>query len=154
MAQHEAMLGLLRRTELFHDLETSILQLLAQRLTEHTYDTGQVVFHEGDAGDCLFLLLSGMMHVYVERGGKTISYATIHPGECFGEMALIDDTARSATVRAQTPSRCCALSKQDFLDIIQRDPHIALGVMQSLSRRLRHTSIRLQELTMTQPPKA
>jgi CRP/FNR family transcriptional regulator, cyclic AMP receptor protein len=112
------------------------------------------VFHEGDAGDRLFLLLSGMMHVYVERSGKTIDYATIHPGECFGEIALIDDAARSASVRAQTSSRCCAFSKQDFLDIIQRYPHIALRVMQSLSRRLRQTSTRLQELTMIHPPKA
>jgi CRP-like cAMP-binding protein len=154
MGQHEAMLGLLRRTELCHDLDTSILQLVAQRLTEHTYDAGQVVFHEGEAGDRLFLLLSGMMHVYVERGGKAINYATIHPGECFGEMALVDGTARSATVRAQTPSRCFALSKQDFLDIIQRYPHIALRVIQSLSRRLRQTSTRLQELTMIHQPQA
>ena len=94
------------------------------------------------------------MHVYVERGGKTINYASIHPGECFGEIALLDDAARSASVRAQTPSRCCALSKHDFLDIVQRYPHIVLRVMQSLARRLRQASTRLQELPMIHQPKA
>lgn len=154
MAQHDTMLELLRSTELFHDLDTPTLQLVAQQLTEQTYDDGQVVFHEGEAGERLFLLLSGAMHVYVERGGKTITYATVKPGECFGEMALIEDRARSATVRALVPSRCCALSKPDFLDLIQRYPHIALEVMRSLSRRLRQTSTRLQALTNPALPTA
>jgi CRP/FNR family transcriptional regulator, cyclic AMP receptor protein len=151
MVQHESLLELLRRTQLFHDLETPMLHLVAQQLTEHTYDDGEIVFHEGDTGDRLFLLLSGAMQVFVERDAHTITYATLQPGECFGEMALIEDRTRSATVRAQAPSRCCTLSKQDFLDLIQRDPHIALEVMRSLSRRLRQASIRLQDSSSTTP---
>jgi CRP/FNR family transcriptional regulator, cyclic AMP receptor protein len=154
MAQHEAMLESLRRTELFHDLDTPTLQLVAQQLTEYTYDPGEVVFREGEAGDRFFLLLSGVMQVLVERDDKTITYAMLQPGECFGEMALIEDRARSATVRAQTSSRCYTLSKQDFLDLIQRYPHIALEVMRSLSRRLRQASSRLYESTTANPPTA
>ena len=153
MAQHDAMLVSLRQTELFRDLDTPTLQLIVQQLTEHTYDAGQVVFREGDAGDRFFLLLSGAMQVCVERNNTTITYAILQPGECFGEMALIEDTARSATVRAQTPARCYTLSKQDFLDLIQRYPHVALEVMRNLSRRLRHTSSRLHESTTASPPK-
>jgi CRP-like cAMP-binding protein len=143
MAQDEAMLMSLRQTELFHDLDAPTLQLVAQQLTEHVYADGQMVFHEGEAGDRLFLLLSGAMQVFVQRHDSTITYAILQPGECFGEMALIEDRARSASVRAQAASRCYALSKQDFLDLIQRYPHIALEVMRSLSRRLRQTSDRL-----------
>ena len=154
MAQDDATLVSLRRTELFHDLDISILQLVAQQLTEHTYDAGQVVFHEGDTGDRLFLLLSGTMQVFVERDNTTVTYAVLQPGECFGEMALIEDRARSATVRAQDPARCYALSKQDFLDLIQRYPHVAFEVMRSLSRRLRQTSSRLHASITTPAPEA
>jgi CRP/FNR family transcriptional regulator len=151
MDQHDSLLELLRRTQLFHDLETPALHLIAQQLTEHTYKDGEVVFHEGDIGDRLFLLLSGVMQVFVERDAQTITYATLQTGECFGEMALIENRTRSASVRAQAPSRCCTLSKQDFLDLIQRYPHIALEVMRSLSRRVRQASSRLQEFSHTTP---
>jgi CRP-like cAMP-binding protein len=121
------------------------LHLISAQMTEQSYDAGAVVFQEGDVGDRLFVILTGTMHVYVEREGKTITYALMRAGECFGEMALIEDAPRSATIRAEAPAHCLTLSKQDFLHLIQRHPQIALTIMKSLCQRLRHTNELLQQ---------
>jgi CRP-like cAMP-binding protein len=129
----------------FQGVDIPELQLISQQMTEQSYDAGAVVFHEGDMGDRLFVILTGTMHVYVEREGKTITYALMRPGECFGEMALIEDAPRSATIRAAAPAYCLTLSKQGFLSLIQRHPQIALTIMKSLCQRLRHTNELLQQ---------
>lgn len=145
MAQHNELVTLLRQTEIFQGVDAPELQLITQQMTERSYNAGTVVFHEGDAGDRLFVILTGTMHVYVEREGKTITYAVMRAGECFGEMALIEDVPRSATVQAEAPAHCLTLSKQGFLDLIQRQPQIALTIMKSLCQRLRHTNALLQQ---------
>ena len=142
---HEEKVTMLRRVGLFQGIDTADLQLIAQHMAEQSYTGGEVVFREGDPGDRLFLLLTGMMHVYVERDGKTITYNMMQAGECFGEMALIEDTPRSATVQAEAPSFCLTLSKQDFLNLLHRHPHIALGIVKYLLLRLRHTNVQLQD---------
>jgi CRP/FNR family cyclic AMP-dependent transcriptional regulator len=145
MAQHDELVTLLRQIELFQGVDTPELHLISQQMTEQSYDAGAVVFHEGDVGDRLFVILTGTMHVYVEREGKTITYALMRARECFGEMALIEDAPRSATVRAEVPTHCLTLSKQGFLNLIQRHPQIALTIMKSLCQRLRHTNELLQQ---------
>ncbi len=152
MTHPKALVRWLRQIELFQGMDTAALELISQNMTEYEYDADAIVFREGDVGDCLFLLLSGTMLVFVEREGKPVVYTTLQPGECFGEMALIEDTPRSATVKAEAPSRCVALTKQDFLDLIQRYPHLALGIMKSLCQRLRHGNARLQQYVRQSNP--
>jgi CRP/FNR family transcriptional regulator, cyclic AMP receptor protein len=144
MAQHDELVTLLRQIELFQGVDIPELHLISQQMTEQVYDAGAVVFHEGDMGDRLFVILTGTMRVYVEREGKAITYALMRAGECFGEMALIEDAPRSATIRAEAPAHCLTLSKQGFLNLIQHHPQIALTIMKSLCQRLRHTNELLQ----------
>jgi CRP-like cAMP-binding protein len=145
VAQPNELVPLLQGTELFQGVDAPELWLIARQMTEQVYDADTVVFCEGDPGDRLFVLLTGTMRVYVEREGNTIPYANIQAGEAFGEMALLEDAPRSATVRAEVPSRCLTLSKQDFLLLIQRDPRVALVIMKSLSHRLRRISALLEQ---------
>jgi CRP-like cAMP-binding protein len=144
MAQHNELVTLLRQIELFQGVDIPELQLISQQMTEQFYAAGAVVFHEGDIGDRLFVILTGTMHAYVEREGRTITYALMQAGECFGEMALIEDAPRSATIRTEAPAHCLTLSKQGFLNLIQRHPQIALTIMKGLCQRLRHTNELLQ----------
>ena len=145
MVQLDERVSLLRQMGLFQNIDVAELQSIAQQMSESSFGNGEVVFQEGEVGDRLYLLLSGTMHVYVERDGNIISYSRLQPGECFGEMALVEEAPRSATVRAEEPSVCLTLSKQEFLDLMSRQPNIALGVMRALVGRLRGTNVQLQE---------
>ena len=151
MAQDDDKLTLLQQVKLFHGIALADLHLLAQHLTAQVYAAGDVVFREGDPADRLFLLLAGTMHVYVERDGKAITYNRLQSGECFGEMALLEETTRSATVQAEAPAHCLTLSKQDFLDLLQRQPHMVQAMMKAFLQRLRHTNMQLQEYARRVP---
>ena len=85
------------------------------------------------------------MHVYVEREGSVITYDHLQVGECFGEMALVEDAPRSATVKSEGKSLCLTLSKDEFLDLLDRNPNIALGMIKSLIGRLRRNNVQIQE---------
>jgi CRP-like cAMP-binding protein len=146
----DATLAMLQQVKLFHGIDSAELRLIAQHLTEQRYAAGDVVFREGDAADRLFLLLTGTMHVYVEREGKTITYDRLQGGECFGEMALLEETTRSATVQAEVSSHCLTLAKGDFLALMQQ-PRMVQEIMKSLLQRLRHTNVQLQQYARRMP---
>ena len=136
---------LLQNIELFRGIGSTELELLAQQLTEQRYAAGEVVFREGDPADRVFFLLSGTMRVYVDREGQTITYKHMEAGECFGEMSLIEDIPRAASVRAESPTHCVTLSKDVFTDLLGHHPQLALGIMRNLSRHLRQTSVQFQD---------
>ena len=144
MVQVAYPLSILRQVALFQDVNPASLELMLQHMTEQRFSTGEIVFHEGDPGDRFFLILEGKMHIYVERQGTIITYTRLQHGGCFGEMALIDDEPRSATVQAEEPSRCLTLSKQDFNVLLASHPQLALGVMKNLSQRLHQISEQIQ----------
>jgi uncharacterized circularly permuted ATP-grasp superfamily protein len=151
VAQDNETLTMLQQVKLFHGIDPAELHLIAQHLSEQAYAVGDVVCREGDSADRLFLLLAGTVHVYVERDGKAITYNRLQAGECFGEMALLDETTRSATVQAEAPVRCLTLSKQDFLGLLQRQPRIVQEIMKALLQRLRHTNVQLQDYARRLP---
>ena len=140
MIEANEKITLLRQVEFFQGMDADELKLIAQEMTERSYTDGEVLFREGDPGDRFFLLLSGTMHVYVERHGNIITYSQLEAGEFFGEMALIESTPRTATVRAESPSVCLTLSRDSFLDLLQRKPHIVLRMIRDLLPRLRRTN--------------
>ena len=145
MIEANEKITLLRQLELFQGIDEDALRLIADQMTEQPFADEEIVFREGDPGDRLFVLLSGTIHVYVERDSKVISYSRLQAGEFFGEMAIIDAKPRSATVRAEGPSVCLTLSRQGFLDLLQQHPLIALRMMTSLLPRLRRTNVQLQD---------
>lgn len=96
--------------------------------------TGEVLFNEGDAGDCMFVLLEGGMEVRVD--GVAVEHSS--RGAILGEMALIDQSARGATVVASEPSRLAKVDARRFNFIIQQNPFFAKHVMKVLVDRLRN----------------
>lgn len=95
---------------------------------------GEVLFSEGDKGDCMYVVLEGVVDVRV--GGKTVEQSV--RGALLGEMALIDGTPRGATVVATEPARLARVDERRFNFIIQQNPFFARHVMKVLVDRLRH----------------
>jgi CRP/FNR family cyclic AMP-dependent transcriptional regulator len=97
------------------------------------YAAGDVIFAEGDKGDAMFVVRTG--EVTIERGGSVME--TLSGGGVFGEMALIDGSPRSATVRAKTDCEVAPINEKTFLFLVHETPFFAIAVMRTLADRLR-----------------
>jgi CRP-like cAMP-binding protein len=95
---------------------------------------GDVLFRENDRGDKMYVLLEGEMEILL--GDFVLETAL--PGTLIGEMALIDDSPRTATAMAKTPSRLAEIDRRRFHFLVQQTPHFATHVMKTLADRLRH----------------
>ena len=151
MIELDQKVSLLDEVSLFQGLDNADLRMIAGRVFEASFEEGQTVFREGEVGDRLYILLDGTMHVFVERDGNVITYDRLTGGECFGEMALLDDSPRSATVEAETASSCITLSKPDFLSLLYVQPSIALSILSRTFQRLRGTNAQVQEFASRIP---
>ena len=98
------------------------------------FAAGEVIFTEGDKGDAMYVVRSG--EVAIEHHGYTME--TLGGGGIFGEMALIDGSPRSATVRAKTDCEVVSITEKTFLFLVHETPYFAIAVMRALAGRLRH----------------
>jgi CRP-like cAMP-binding protein len=100
-----------------------------------TYDAGQVVFHQGDPGECAYFIKSGEVQV-VRNGedGETV-LATLYRGQYFGEMALLANQPRNATVRALTQTQLAVLGKQNFLTMVTMVPATGEDILKTVQER-------------------
>jgi ATP/ADP translocase len=131
----------LKEIEIFEGLAISELAAVASVTEEAVYPPGEIVIKEGEAGDTMYLVIKGEVSVIKARGGEEggheIELARISGGDYFGEMALFEDTVRSATIRTAEESRLLVLHKQEFTEIVREYPQIALHICKALSRRMR-----------------
>lgn len=104
------------------------------------YRRGEVIFHQEDPGSVLHIVEEGRVRISLPSpGGEEVVVALLGPGDCFGELALIDGEPRSATALAQEPCETLTLSRADFLDFLAAHPQAALAMMVVLCWRLRQT---------------
>jgi CRP-like cAMP-binding protein len=118
---------------------TASLHLFSNERSVQTYHPGQVLFEEGEPGTSLFVLRSGQLHIKVSG----VVVEVIEPGGMVGEMALLDDAPRSATVVAAAESEVVAVDRKRFLFLVQQTPFFALDVMRVMADRLRTMNHRL-----------
>ncbi|UCH53213.1 MAG: cyclic nucleotide-binding domain-containing protein [Pseudomonadota bacterium] len=132
---------LLKRTPVFSAVMTGDLRLVAQELTEEAFFAGERVFDINDPSDRLYLITDGRIGISLHADPAVKDFiATLGPRECFGEMGLFDDQLRSATAHVLEDTRLLALDKGKLLGILQAYPALGLGVIRSLSERLRATN--------------
>ena len=119
-------------------LSVSELAAVASVTEMVAYPVGETVIKEGDSGDTMYLIIKGEVAVLQTQGvNSEIEVDQIGEGDYFGEMALLDDIARSATIRTKQESRLLVLHKLEFTEIVREYPQIALQISKELSRRLR-----------------
>jgi CRP-like cAMP-binding protein len=120
---------------LFKQLRSEYLDRLARVVRERTYEPGATILREGEYGIAFFAIIEG--HVEVLRSGVEAPINRLGPGESFGELALLSDVPRIATVRAVDQVRCAVLQRLDFLDIVRDQPELAMHLLRTLSELLR-----------------
>jgi CRP/FNR family transcriptional regulator, cyclic AMP receptor protein len=123
----------LRQVPLFSDLDERELERLADRFQERPFPEGATLVEEGSTGSSFFVIGEGNVNVSV--GGET--RATLGPGDHFGEMAIVDDGVRSASVTAATDVRTYFLTPWEFRPFVEEHPEVAWKLLQTLARRLR-----------------
>jgi CRP/FNR family cyclic AMP-dependent transcriptional regulator len=127
----------LRKVPLFEDLDDRSISAIANAIVEQSYAPGQEIMREGDSGVGVFIVRSGRVEVLQKRSGEMVKLGELGPGDFFGEMALLDEFPRSATVRAVEPTTCLGLTRWHFRGILESHPQIALGILPVLTKRLR-----------------
>jgi CRP/FNR family transcriptional regulator, cyclic AMP receptor protein len=112
-------------------------------MTRTHFAEGQVLFREGDPSDCVFRVLSGAVEVLREIGGEPILLGTVGAGQFIGEMGVLENRSRSATVRAANEVELEILTPTEFFDQITGSPQAARELIQRLSQRLREADDRI-----------
>ena len=126
-------LELIRGVPLFAEADDRFLEHLASEFIQRTYAAGETLAEEGEAGRTLIVIESGNVTVTVH--GQEV--ARLGPGDAFGEMALIDRSARSATVKADTEVRGYQLPVWSFRPLIESHPEVVWPLLEALAQRVR-----------------
>jgi CRP/FNR family transcriptional regulator, cyclic AMP receptor protein len=139
--------GEFRKFPLFSDLTGEELKAVAAIAKPREYAKGDIVVHADEAGDVFCLIESGKVKVtMISPDGKEIILSMFGAGEFFGEMAVLDDEPRSATVIAVDHLRLQTIWKDDFLTLLQENFGVTRKLLAELSSRLRRASIRIESL--------
>jgi signal transduction histidine kinase len=133
------MLDELRKIPLFADLSEEDLKRLYQMAETISVPAGQLVLQEGDQGDSLFVVLSGELEVTKRQGSQDVLLALYEPGQFFGEMALLEQAPRSASVRTLQESRLLVVSQVAFQTLLSCSPSAPMKILHTVTSRLRST---------------
>src|SRR3954452_6435037 len=131
----------------FSGLDAEALERLAAGMRSRRFRRGEIIFHAGDPGDALFVLVSGEVKISLpsETGDEAI-IATLRAGDVFGELALLDGAARSATASALSATEAVVLPRDRFRELIDTEPVVRDALLASLAGELRRVTIHVEEL--------
>ncbi len=138
----------LKKAFLFQGLPDDVLEALAQKMTHRRLAKDSVLFRRGDVGDALYIIDEGGVKIVHDaaQGGELV-LNQCGPGETIGEMSLLDQEPRSASVVAVTDSQVLELKREAFFDLLDQRPDLALILIRSVSSRLRFATTYIQKAT-------
>jgi len=129
---------LLGQVDLFAGLEKVTLAKLAAYLQPLSYKSGSIIFRQAEPGDAFYLVVSGSVGIYTvdKSGAGETRVEVLQPGEPFGEMALLTNSPRTATIKTESDCEVLRLERGAFLDLVRQQPGVALAIAATISRRL------------------
>ncbi len=132
---------LLKRVPFFALLRTDQLRHIVPKLEPAGWASGERVFEKGDPSDCMYILLSGRVGIVLHDDPESTEYvALLGPGDCFGEMGLLDDLPRSATAHVLETAEALSLSRERLQGMLLAYPELGIGMLAALSLRLREAN--------------
>jgi CRP/FNR family transcriptional regulator, cyclic AMP receptor protein len=135
---------LLRRVPLFAEIEPSRLKLLAFVSERVAYDAGKIIVRQGDAADAAYLIIEGHAEVIADTPAGPVILATLGANETVGEMGILCNAPRNATVRAKDRLIALRIRKEPFMRMVREFPNISVSIMQELAHRLDVTNNQLR----------
>ena len=143
----------LSQVSIFARLEPERLQPLTDKLRTRRYQRGEVIFHEDDPGDRMHIIVEGSVKISMSsEDGREKNIALFKPGECFGEMALLDGSNRSATATAMEALETLVLMRDDFQHFLAENPQVAADITNLLAQRLRNVNQMLVDTAFLDVP--
>jgi CRP-like cAMP-binding protein len=137
---------LLRGSYMFRDLAPELLHRLAHLCHVRTLPAGTVLFQQGDEGDALYGVVSGLIRIAVAgEAGKELTLGLMEPGDVFGEIALLDGLTRTAGAQAVENSVLLVVQRAHFLQMLEAEPGLARHIIELLCERLRINTDRITE---------
>lgn len=140
----DRIINLLKEISFFEDFDEKELDLFSRQLSLRSFPKDAVLFREWEVGDYLFFIVEGSVEVRLDSTRAECVVAKFGYGHCVGEMALVDDYPRSASVHVTEPSELLILTKKKLESIIKENPAIGVKIYKGLARNL---SIRLRGIT-------
>jgi CRP-like cAMP-binding protein len=138
----------LKKIDWFEELPDEMLAALAKKVRKRHLSKDKILFNKGDEGDSLFAILSGRVKIFTQDNqGHEVALNRVGAGEIIGEMALLDYEPRSASVVALEKTSTLELSREDFMEILRKQPDLALSVIRNLSSRLRQNTSYIEQIT-------
>ncbi|HRY25885.1 MAG: cyclic nucleotide-binding domain-containing protein [Geminicoccaceae bacterium] len=137
----------LRNIALFRKIEPAKLKLLAFTSEHLEFMPGETLFHQGDVGDAAYILLEGDADVMVETPNGALKVATLHQNDIVGEIAILCDVPRTASVVAANKLVTLRVSKDGFFNLVTQFPQVGVEIMHELASRLHHTTQQLGDAT-------
>jgi CRP-like cAMP-binding protein len=134
---------LLRRVPFFAEIEPAKLKLLAFMSERVGFDAGKLIVRQGDPADAAYLIIDGEAEVIVATPAGPVTVATLGNNEIFGEIAILCNVPRNATVRAKDRLIALRISKEPFMRMVREFPTMAVTIMQELAQRLSSTNNQL-----------
>jgi CRP-like cAMP-binding protein len=138
---------LLRRVPFFAEIEPTKLKLLALTSERAGFEAGRELFRQGDPADAAYLIIEGHADIIVETPGGPVTVATLGANEIVGEMGVLVNIPRTATVRAKDRLVTLRISKESFMRMVREFPSMAVSIMQELAQRLESTNNQLRNAT-------
>ncbi len=134
----------LRRVPFFAEIEPSKLKLLAFMSERVAFDDGKIVCRQGDPGDAAYLIIDGAADIVLEGPAGPLTVATLGANEIVGEMAILCNAPRNATVRAKGQLVALRIAKDPFMRMVREFPNMAVSIMQELAHRVESTNNQLR----------
>lgn len=139
----------LKTIPIFSKLNEAELDLIYRSMSKRTYPPNTVIFFEEDVPDGLYLVMRGRVRIsLMDENGREITLSTLKGGRFFGEMALFDESPRSADVETLEETDFLILKKSHFLEMIEKSPSIARNILKEMSGRLREADDKIRNLAL------
>lgn len=137
----------LRLVPFFTKLSSTEVETLAERLVMRQFSSGQIIFHHGDPGGLLYLITKGKVKItHSTPDGHEALLAILGQGDFFGELALLDDSPRSATAEAIEKTEALTLHREDFIRYIKENPDFSLHVLHTLAQHIRRLNNQISDI--------